>query len=74
MPVTSQKNAPLTGIAQDMGFGGQQLTEQLRAETEEEKRRKLLGLGARSQSGSVLSRANPILSPSMLSLFGSSRS
>jgi hypothetical protein len=70
MPVTSQKNQPLTGIASDMGFGGQQLTQQLQDETEEERRRRLMGLGARGQAGGILNRANPILSPATLSMFG----
>jgi hypothetical protein len=70
MPVISQKNAPLTGIANQPEFGGQQLAEQLSDAEAEEKRRKLLGLGARSQTGSVLSRTTPVLSPATLSLFG----
>jgi hypothetical protein len=70
MPVTSQKNAPLTGIAATPGFGANQLADQLRDETEEERRRRLLGLsplaGARGPSGA------PPLSPATLSLFGMS--
>jgi hypothetical protein len=70
MPAISAKNLPLSGIAQDMGFGGQQLTEQLRAETEEERRRKLLGLG---RTTPAVTGTPPILSPATLSLFGGMR-
>jgi hypothetical protein len=69
MPITSQKNAPLTGLAADMGFGAGQLQQQLQDETEEERRRRMLGIGARPQQGGIFGRA-PILSPATLSLFG----
>jgi hypothetical protein len=65
MPVTSQKNMPLTGIANDLGFGGAQLQQQLQDETEEEKRRRLLGI-----SRSTPTQTNPsILTPATTSLF-----
>ena len=70
MPVTSQKNQPLTGIASDMGFGGMQLQQQLQDETEEQRRRRLLGLQARQPQQGILGRANPILSPATLNMFG----
>jgi hypothetical protein len=71
MPVASQKNQPLTGLASDLGFGAGQLQQQLQDETEEERRRRMLGIGARPQpGGTMLQRANPILSPATLSLFG----
>jgi hypothetical protein len=57
-------------MANDLGFGAGELGRQLSDAEEEERRRKMLGLGARTQSGSVLSRANPVLSPATLSLFG----
>jgi hypothetical protein len=62
MPVTSQKNAPLTGLAADMGFGGAQLADQLKDETEEERKKRLA-------QQSMIARANPLLSPSTLSMF-----
>jgi hypothetical protein len=71
MPI-SQKNAPLTGMAADMGFGGQQLADQLRDETEEERRRRLLGIGRANPQQGILGRA-PILSPATLSLFSGGR-
>jgi hypothetical protein len=73
MPATSQKNAALSPSAGDLGFGAGQLQQQLNDAEEEERRRKMLGLGARSQSGSVLSRTTPMLSPATMSLFGGMR-
>jgi hypothetical protein len=72
MPATSQKNLPLSGIAADMGFGGAQLAQQLQDETEDERRRRLMGMGSpgRPTGGGILARANPVLSPATLSLFG----
>jgi hypothetical protein len=70
MPVTSQKNAPLSQLSADMGFGGQQLADQLRDETEEERRRRLLGIGSRATGPTMLQRASPAFSPATLSLFG----
>jgi hypothetical protein len=70
MPITSQKNAPLTGLAADMGFGAGQLQQQLQDETEEERRRRMLGIGRASPQQGILGRATPILSPATLSLFG----
>ena len=70
MPVTSQKNQPLTGIASDMGFGGMQLQQQLADETEEERRKRLMGMSLRGGGPGLLSRANPALSPATLSMFG----
>jgi hypothetical protein len=72
MPVTSEKNAPLSGLAQDLGFGGMQLRQQLADETEEERRRRLLGQSPLAPPrSSILNRANTgALSPSTLSLFG----
>jgi hypothetical protein len=65
MPLVSQKNLPLTSTSADLGFGAGQLQQQLADETAEERRRRLLGLSARSSQG-----AAPILSPQTLTLFG----
>jgi len=70
MPITSQKNNALQPMANDLGFGGAQLAEQLRDETEEEKRRRLMGMSLRGGGPGLLSRANPALSPATLSMFG----
>jgi hypothetical protein len=70
---TSQKNQALSPMSGDLGFGAGELQRQLADAEAEERRKRLLGLGARSQSGSVLSRANPVLSPATLSLFGIGR-
>jgi hypothetical protein len=64
MPV-SEKNRPLTGIANTLDYGAGQLQQQLRDETEEERRRKLLGISARTKQGTP----NPILTPATTSLF-----
>jgi hypothetical protein len=42
VPITSEKNLPLTGIASDMPYGGQELTRQLQDETEQARRRRLM--------------------------------
>jgi hypothetical protein len=60
VPATSQKNQALLPSANDLSFGGQQLTEQLQSEVEEQRRKRLL----------LSDRANPVLSPATLSLFG----
>jgi hypothetical protein len=65
VPIISAKNQPLSPLAGQPDFGGQQLAEQLRAESEEGRRRKLLGLGARTKPGGQPS----ILSPATTSLF-----
>jgi hypothetical protein len=67
MPLISAKNQPLLPSANDLSFGGEQLSQQLSDAEEEARRRKMLGLG---------DRANPVLSPATLSLFSgfSSRS
>jgi hypothetical protein len=71
MPVVSQKNAPLSGLAADLGFGAGQLQQQLQDETEEERRRRMLGLSPlAAPRGSALGRAGANLSPGVLSLFG----
>jgi hypothetical protein len=64
MPAISQKNRPLTGIANAPDFGGGQLSQQLQDETEEERRRRLLGLSANPRS-----QAQPIMTPATTSLF-----
>jgi hypothetical protein len=63
MPV-SQKNQPLSPLANSMGFGAGQLSQQLADETEEERRRRLLGLSANPRS-----QAQPIMTPATTSLF-----
>ena len=67
MPVTSAKNKPLTGIADLPGFGAGQLQSQLQDETEEQRRKKLLGITGPGRNQA----APPILTPATTSLFQS---
>jgi hypothetical protein len=65
MPAISAKNLPLTSTSADLGFGAGQLQQQLADESAEERRRRLLGLSARTSQGVA-----PILSPQTLTLYG----
>jgi hypothetical protein len=68
--IVSAKNQALSPMSGDLGFGAGELQRQLADAEAEERKRRALGIGARSQAGSVLSRATPLLSPGTLSLFG----
>jgi hypothetical protein len=70
MPRTSEKNQALAGftsLTNDLGMGDQ-LRTQLTDEEEEARRRQRLAGTAPGQP--MLARANPMLSPATMSLFG----